>query len=308
MNKNLSILTILLLFTTFFAVKLSAQSCPSPINVQMEILPGPPPIAHVSWDAPPGGPFLGYQITYSINGGPLTTIILPNAPTEYFVSLSKNWESINATLYTICKDGTLSNGLDIRTDNLIIEDLVLLREAGAAEQKMCQNPCPTATYFRYPSDTDPVLVNWVRLYNSDIFCKCMNANNGQYGNPAVLSSCRLSARELIDKSRYYLALCTDIGMIKGEERQSFSDDPDRKLTIAPNPFETQIVVQGTTAFFLDIYTITGQYVKQITIDEVPDSSDNEVHTIDLNDLASGLYIGRFTLPNAAVKVVKLVKQ
>jgi hypothetical protein len=308
MNKNLSILTILLLFTTFFGVKLSAQNCPNPINIQLEILPGPPPIAHISWDAPPGGPFLGYQVTYSINGGPVTTIILPNAPTEYYVTLPTNWESINATLYTICKDGTLSSGHDIRTDNLIIEDLVLLREEGAAEQKMCQNPCPTASYFRYPSDTDPIPINWVRLYNSGIFCKCMNTNNGQYGNPAVLSSCRQYAQELIDKSRYYLTLCTDFKIVKGKERQSLDDDLDTKLTVTPNPFEAQIVVQGTTAFILDIYSITGQYVKQITIDEVPDFSDNEVHTVDLNELSSGLYIGRFTLPNAAVKVVKLIKQ
>jgi hypothetical protein len=186
----------------------AAQGCPAPVNVQNEVLPGPPPVLHVTWDAPPNTNVLGYLFVYSIDGSPNDTLYLPFKPTELYLPLPTGWMTLNATLLTVCADGSISVPVSIRRTTIILEDLVLLKHKGSLEEYVCTNHCPRATHFRYRnedgSDINPELSGF---YQIGTFCLCMQAHNNDFDDPAIVQYCRNAALETAPVSDLIVVSC-----------------------------------------------------------------------------------------------------
>lgn len=267
---------IVVLFLSMGKIQLHAQDCPPPLNFHIEIENSMPPVAHLTWDAAPGGQTTGYQLIYSIDHQTPVVLILPLTPESYDLVLPEDWESVEAELTAICENG-YSNPAKVKKANIIIIDLVLVRTSGEAEMLVCSNICPDATHFNYsirppagqdgasfsldglqgtsPTDIDdsgaaddPYRLesgdnNLIMLYNISRFCGCMDASGNHFEDVGLVGACKNKSRDYFDPNLYNLYSCTTIS-----SRSNLPALSHPGVEVWPSPFRQSFYIRLDAAF------------------------------------------------------------
>lgn len=335
MKQFFRALPIVLTILCSFSNTSSAQDCPVPDNLEIALLLSSPPQASINWTAPAGSHVIGFQLTYSINGGLPQTIVLPLAPTQYDITLPDDWTSLQVGLASVCEDGSISETVGETLNNLIIEDMVIGGRSDIPEQKVCTNPCPGGTHFYYSQGSglnlaakasyklaeewrhsglgtdhntaqeDPGGIEGGQglgneIFKNTIFCSCMEQNKNKYSDHIILDACRLLARQYVNTSYDDMVQCAT-GTGRNEQ---VAQGARESIVLSPNPAGDWLHVYarpGDGQFKCAVSGVTGTCI-------MPEFIIADELAIPVADWPCGVYFMRITDRNGVVQTKQFVKQ
>jgi hypothetical protein len=327
-------IVLLLAMQVFIHSPVSAQICPSPENVQIQILEGPPQYAHVSWSVPSGSNVVGFILYYRVDGGAWSTLYLPASPTAYDVPLTGHWLLLEVEIASLCSDGSISSVTTNDINNLIIVDIVLAREDGYAESLVCKSPCEGSTHFFYSQGSglgngNPasigILAGWglngtievsdlsdlssttnYETFNNNEFCSCMETHGGDFSNPNIVTACKLVARAYLSSIDYYLSVCNTKPKARDDDQHQKEILPDQwSIMIAPNPSDNEMILTVENMGEQTIqYSITDVFGRPIQTTQKLTSNQS----IDVSNWLSGFYFLQVKDAKGISKTLRFVKK
>ena len=328
MKHKVFVLFLLLAAIGLLASRMTAQSCPPPLNLSLDITAGNPPLAHASWSAPPGVPLSGFLLSYSIDGGPTQTLTLPVSPTEYWFPLPAAWRNITLNLASICANGGVSVAENVRKANIVLVDIVLVRSDAPPEKLVCDGACKESTHFFYgsgsgkesdsapgkfgksdePAAEGPAAAGQadaLEAFRNTTFCNCMAENGNDFSDPALIAACKATAREWLGFSTHTFNVCNSI--VGG--RRSTAPAAARPAGAWPNPATDRLQIEtGLPEPAGPLRLLLTDLNGNIVLEHRSAEASGSGVQVSIGHLPAGLYIYHLHSGDQQIALGKIIKQ